>query len=572
MNITGDNNTRLTTAESDIDNLEGRMTTAEGDIIALDTRIDGLENAESDRNEPHGFVDRSCSMAMNGNNFEITGTITFYYKGTKYSKVNDSVSISMTDSDLIVFVYYVGNVLTASTTVWDIMEHVMVAYILRVYPAYTYRIADERHGIVMDRKTHDYLHKTRGSIYYNGGLLGGYTLNNDSGTVYTVSECQFYDEDLLNVCYALGVSDSVSKIFRDNGGSVSGWAESVGTDRIYKLEDDIIRYNLYEIGTWSAVNVTNNYYVNYYLFATNVENRFYIIMGQSQYSNSSGAANENVNSLDLNGLPFEEIVPVAKITYQYKSSYTAPGKARIVNVQTIFNESILVTASVTSHNGLNDLQGGDVGQYYHLNNSKYDDVNNLDFTKLQNISGSVLDTSTTFTGNVLASNVSSTNKTDIEALQLKTYNITGNVGGETFISGNLNFTYFPNLTSTTVGERPYYGVVKQSGVMDIGQHLDFHRNTDTTSDYGARLTVETDGQLTATGKFLAVGGLEMDSGGTLGTYVMQYIANQFFPVGTRILRITNTAPPNPPYIGTWALWDVVETVTGLDQYIWQRTA
>jgi hypothetical protein len=435
----------------------------------------------------------------------------------------------------------------------------------------------------MDRKTHEYLHKTRGSIYYNGGLLGGYTLNNDSGTVYTVSECQFYDEDLLNVCYALGVSDSVSKIFRENGGSSSGWYESVGTDRIYKLEDDIIRYNLYEIGTWSAVNVTNNYYVNYYLFATNVENRFYIIMGQSQYSNSSGAANENVNSLDLNGLPFEEIVPVAKITYQYKTSYTAPGKARIINVQTIFNESILVTASVTSHNGLNDLQGGDVGQYYHLNNSKYDDVNGFDFSGAtqdisdlqdltQNIS-SVTEVSTVFTGSVVADNIAFSNKTDVADLLTKTQNMSA-TSGNTQFTGTVNTISIPDLSGTGVPSRPYFGVVKSDGTMEIGQNLDFHYGS-TTGDQTCRMRCDTNGHLFVPNMFQA-DVYDLTNTGSFSTNFMailyQTMSNAYYPVGSRILRITNTPPPSPPYVGTWALWDIVKTVTGLDQYIYQRTA
>ena len=44
---------------------------------------------------------------------------------------------------------------------------------------------DERHGVVLDWQTHEYLHRTRGAAIANGFLASGYTLNNSATNAAT---------------------------------------------------------------------------------------------------------------------------------------------------------------------------------------------------------------------------------------------------------------------------------------------------------------------------------------------------------------------------------------------------
>jgi hypothetical protein len=52
----------------------------------------------------------------------------------------------------------------------------------------------------------------------------------------------------------------------------------------------------------------------------------------------------------------------------------------------------------------------------------------------------------------------------------------------------------------------------------------------------------------------------------------QTMSNAYYPVGSRILRSTNTPPPIPPYTGTWVMNDLFTSTGGAVQYIYQRTA
>ena len=88
---------------------------------------------------------------------------------------------------------------------------------------------------------------------------------------------------------------------------------------------------------------------------------------------------------------------------------------------------------------------GATGDLYHMANltapnltvTNLTDINTLK-TETQNISSSILDTSTTFTGSVLASNITSTNSTDISTSLTRTQNITGSVlNTSTTYSGNI---------------------------------------------------------------------------------------------------------------------------------------
>jgi len=94
---------------------------------------------------------------------------------------------------------------------------------------------------------------------------------------------------------------------------------------------------------------------------------------------------------------------------------------------------------------------------------------------------------TTCYGALTATNISSTNKTDIEALQTKTQNI--NVDGTTLsnITTINGYKFREGGTFMYSEEAPYIPVCESNGTFDIGLQLDFHY-AGTDENYRARLT------------------------------------------------------------------------------------
>jgi len=255
-----------------------------------------------------------------------------------------------------------------------------------------------------------------------------------------------------------------------------------------------------------------------------------------------------------------------------------------------------------NHNSLLNIQGGTTNEYYHLTSAKCSDVNNLDFTRLQNISGSVLDTSTTFdgnvladnvssdnetrlshiedmtlnissmvyntsttfTGNVLASNITSTNKTDIEALQTKTQNISA-TSGNTEFTGTINGMGL-HTTGGTPPAHSYISPVKSDGVMEVGRIIDWHT-------WGKTPVADSDCRMEWTGSLLSVGGTfranhyDIASGGTISTSMYEVIRGMIYPVGS-VFTNEGGAP-------SWGQWDYIgrvqTTPSGNYIYYYRRT-
>jgi hypothetical protein len=259
--------------------------------------------------------------------------------------------------------------------------------------------------------------------------------------------------------------------------------------------------------------------------------------------------------------------------------------------------TVLEEVGPANHNSLLNIQGGTSSEYYHLTNAKYDDVNNLDFDLLQNITGSVAETSTTFDGNLIADNVASSNLTDIGNLQTKTQNITGSVAETsttfdgnliadnvastnltdignlqtktqniTATSGNTEFTGTINGMSihTSGGTPPahsYISPVKSDGVMEVGRIIDWHT-------WGKTPVVDSDMRMEWTGSLLSVNStfransLNVTSGGTIGNDLYLAIRELIYPVGSFF-----TSDGGAP---SWGQWDYIGRVqtTPLNNYVY----
>ena len=378
----------------------GEINTPTFNSLNINNTIAGIQSNLSilqASQEPHGFLDRTSStFEIAFGSFTIGAvpdtTLKIYFKGIEFVLPFGFIPFELPHLGVVRYIWFTYNGTPSfqygDNTGFDIMEQVPIAFIINFGNGVTgdfYVVGDERHGIVMDRQTHAYLHKTQGSKYVSGGLLSGYILNNNTATSYTVGQTTFYDEDLRHI---LPETTLFNLIYRD---------DITGAFNIYDVNQSLriltipygdttgegdIAYNFFNGTNWQILEITsNNRWVNYYVIATNTyignTAQYFIIAGQAVYTTEATALAETIYDLNLANLPFAECVPLAKVTYRRGSSFTSAGRAQIVRVTTITATNITISQSSPSvHNNLAGLQGGAPSEQYHLTSTEYTELTN----------------------------------------------------------------------------------------------------------------------------------------------------------------------------------------------------
>ena len=466
----------------DVQNISGSVlgtsTTFTGDVLNSNTSLDSEHLRHTNSELPHGFVNRTDSTisAVNGT-FTIQPASTsysYYYKSKRYD-ITGTQQIQYYSSAPAVtttyFIYFNDNVLTSSTLAWSIRNTAPIAYVIYISNTGTNVIADERHGINMSTLTHEYLHLTRGTVYESGLALANYTLNSDAGLNYTVSAGVIYDEDIR-----ISISEKTTDFKLLYRSGVDGVWSLYEANRLYNNGTDSM-YNQYTGSTWQMTALTTNgVFFNYYLFATNLNSTFNIIIvpGQLTYSTSAAAIGENVRSLQLGSLPIQEIAPIVKITYDRRNTYGDLNyNTRIVNVEAIVSQSVTITQGIANHNSLSGLQANVAGQYYHLSENE--------LLNLQNMSASVLGTSTTFTGDVLSTNLKSDNDTRLISVETDTKYLEGLEMFTTLTIDNAKSLFTDYLQNPPVAGKRYIDIAASSTRQILGNWTDgiiYYSNND----------------------------------------------------------------------------------------------
>jgi hypothetical protein len=249
--------------------------------------------------EPTGLPNRTDSTLSFNNTtreFTIAPAVTsfdVYSKGTKYTK-SSAQTVTLTDVTGLHYVYFdASGVLQKATSTWDLGAGISpVATVYWNTDLDQGRIGEERHGLVMDWATHDYMHETLGSRYVNG--LGGSFTN----TTFTITDGVYRDEDIRHV----PGQQTQCRVFRRDGSGNWTWG-SKGT-LYYVVQNTHLTYD--NGGTLTETN--SNDYVAVWFFVTNdPETPIYVIMGQRKDGNIADARNNNTyDQLSLTNLPAKE--------------------------------------------------------------------------------------------------------------------------------------------------------------------------------------------------------------------------------------------------------------------------
>lgn len=248
-----------------------------------------------------GFEDKStCTIAWSDSDpdrtLTITGDHTIYLSGVRYSKATATIQID--DVAGFHYIYYdtSGN-LTSSTSAWSILTDAPVACIY--WNGTKGFMLEERHGIVMDKYTHEYLHETIGARYAYG-MTGTF-----DGTSLEITAGEWHDEDLN---HTFETQTTCAVMYRN---ASLDWQWTSAQAKCFHEVEDIIQYDNNGVLT----NVPNNNYVAYWIFAVaNATTPIISIMGQRIDNKLPDALENNtLANLDLADVPSPEIVLLYRV-------------------------------------------------------------------------------------------------------------------------------------------------------------------------------------------------------------------------------------------------------------------
>lgn len=278
----------------------------------------------------------------------VSQTFTVWVKSKRFV-INEPRQVQILDVTGLYYVYFDENgELLYKTEFFDFASEAFVSYIYwdadinqALY------VAEERHGIVLDWQTHEYLHRTRGASIASGFDILNYTIQGTgslaSDAQFDISNGTFFDED-IRIQITHSNSPTSNSFQQDLQGPAripvlyklnSTWKLDSATDYPLKMGSVHPYFNSFSGELGSIVEVSSNKYVNYYIVATN-NLRYPVasLMGQAEYNNASDASAESFSDLQLQGFPSKEFRFLYKVTFR-TSNYTNAVNAIIQSIQDI---------------------------------------------------------------------------------------------------------------------------------------------------------------------------------------------------------------------------------------------
>lgn len=329
--------------------------------------------------EPTGFASRvNSTISFNDANrtFSITPIEAFiYYIRGKRHIVTETKTVQITDTEGLWFIYFEGDTLKASQTVWEFDGP--IAFVSYLYWDATNNQAiifgEERHGLTMDWATHKYLHNTfRTQVERNSFETGNYIVSGD-GSLDTHAQISFtngtiHDEDIIisvvnSATPTLPFEQKLSTIayiplyykLWDAGLGINVWRKISATAfAVASNSPNTIYYNKLTTGQYSLTNLTGGYYGTTWIAATNnIYEPIIGILGQTQAASLS-AANTSEENLDLSGFPFQEYKFLNRLVFQSDSSYTNSPKAALrtigdISVPTSYKAGLVPATSFSGN-------------------------------------------------------------------------------------------------------------------------------------------------------------------------------------------------------------------------------
>jgi hypothetical protein len=353
-----------------------------------------ITTANGDGGEPIGHEDKSesvISFDYSTRTFTIAPVSDSYVvwcAGQKFVKTASESVVIGSSSDLYYISFDADGVLQATTTFFQWDSETPTAYINynSGEPA-KYMLFDERHGIVLDWQTHEYLHRTRGAAIANGFDASNFDVSTQDGSTddqayIDIANGTFFDEDLqVDIVHSNTPTANTWEqdlqgpaqipVFYQSG--TTGWTYDAPTNFPLKYGGTPSpTYNLNSGGTWSTPEITSNNYGISWIVATNQLNYPVIaIMGQDFYTNLGDAEAVSWDSMNLDDLPVVELRVLYKVIYRASGSNT-PGAyfVEVDDYRRALSSATSTAAAVVDHGNLTGLGDDDHTQYLLVDGSR----------------------------------------------------------------------------------------------------------------------------------------------------------------------------------------------------------
>jgi hypothetical protein len=288
-------------------------------------------------------------------------TFSYYITGSFYS-YNTTQSVIFPNVDGTHWAYFRNSILTASVNGAEINfnRDVMVGNVYwNSTQSITASFGDERHGVVMDGTTHDYLHDTVGTRYASGLTIGNYTLTGngsaDADATCSFSDGVIWDEDLENSIangnpQQLSTNAQLPILYLTQSGV---WVRDARTNFPLKQGTNRIRYNSGSL--WTTLDVSQGNYVATWVFATNDKSAPLIaVLGQRDDGTFANAqTNNTLTNLYFGTLPFAEMRLIYRLIFQTSTAYGNTPHARLRDVQDYRASSILPASIIIGGGSIN---------------------------------------------------------------------------------------------------------------------------------------------------------------------------------------------------------------------------
>ena len=345
---------------------------------------------------PTGFPNRTdsdLSFVSGTRTFTITpavSTFDIWQAGIRHTILSGEDIVIPDTSGIHVIYYDLGSltqILNPSTTQLDDLwtNKVTVAVIYwNVTDNAAYILGDERHGVIMSGKTHEWLHNSIGAVYRDGLTLSGYIEDTDSNAALTfeITDGEFSDQDINHEIIDGSAANQYEQQL--NGGDAEipilyrddidgSWKEDAASTLPYKTGGSgRLAYNNDDgDGTFSQVEVTDGKWISMTLVATSDwQYPIKAIQGQNEYTTKATAVEDATSEvLALGDLPSPEMVFLYRFVMQTKDSFSGTKNAKItVDGITDFRQSQItgISAVAQDHGVLSGLSDDDHAQYANL--------------------------------------------------------------------------------------------------------------------------------------------------------------------------------------------------------------
>jgi hypothetical protein len=345
--------------DNDIEDLAGSVNDAIIPKTGIDSNTDGTYTTTLTYNE----TTREITIAP------IVGTFDVFVLGTKFTKTAETLSHTATQGNHF-FYYNELGVLVHSLSPWDLLRHAPVAFVF--WDAVNSRgiCFEERHHAGRDVWWHRNQHTAEGTKATSGFSITGYTLSDgsvDSAVTYSIATGRLEDEDIRVDTETL--VDAGPYVILKRSGASGDWTFTRNSVLPFIHSANVLQYNEFTGITWQDTNVTEDFYVNYWVFGATALPSASVspapgAVQQAIYSTEALAHAESVSSIAWGTIPFQEICPLYQVTMRYNASnpaaYTNTARCAILRVvRVIGTNATLSAAAQTDHGALTGLTDQD---------------------------------------------------------------------------------------------------------------------------------------------------------------------------------------------------------------------